>query len=150
MERHNRKSHLAPQLSPATRALLRDPAHSPSHDTSGSSRTPTSGEIPIVGDVTNTFPTSEMPSIKRGLSSDVNGGLYPTQVPVFERPLFPPRTSSTSVLSSTNRPSAGDAFNIPIRPAPPPSGPVPPPPTGSLRGSSSRRQPIDRNLFTQQ
>lgn len=149
MERHNRKSHLAPQLSPATKALLRDPASSPSHDTSASSRTPTSGEIPIAGDDMKSSPAPEIPSIKHGLSADVNGGMYPAQAPVFDRPTFPPRTSSTSVVSTTNRPSTGDAFNLPIRPAPPPSGPLPPPPTGSLRSSSSRRQPIDRNLFTQ-
>lgn len=152
MERHNRKSHLAPQLSPATKALLRDSASSssPSHDASASSKTPTSGEIPIAGEDMKSSPASDIPAIKRGLSADVNGGIYPTQAPVYDRPIFPPRTSSTSVLSTTTRPGTGDAFNLPIRPAPPPSGPLPPPPTGSLRGSTSRRQPIDRNLFTQQ
>jgi mitogen-activated protein kinase kinase len=40
MERHNRRSHLAPQLSPSTRALLRG-------DDNASHATPTAGEIPI-------------------------------------------------------------------------------------------------------
>lgn len=53
MEKHNRKSHLAPQLSPATRTLLNG---SDSPTTSGTvvpspevSNTPTSGEIFITG-----------------------------------------------------------------------------------------------------
>lgn len=48
MERHNRKSHLAPQLSPSTRALLRG-TDTPSQSSASSThdRTPTSGDIPI-------------------------------------------------------------------------------------------------------
>ncbi|KAK4963464.1 MAP kinase kinase (MEK) [Elasticomyces elasticus] len=57
MEKHNRKSHLAPMLSPATQALLRGeetPGTANTMKSSGSSKTssstlptPTSGEIPI-------------------------------------------------------------------------------------------------------
>ncbi|CAK7202984.1 MAP kinase kinase (MEK) [Sporothrix eucalyptigena] len=52
MERDNRKSHLAPQLSPATQELLRG-TDSPStfHGEDRTLQTPTSGEIPIVGDI---------------------------------------------------------------------------------------------------
>lgn len=52
MERDNRKSHLAPQLSPATQDLLRgtdSPTYHGGEDRS--LETPTSGEIPIVGDI---------------------------------------------------------------------------------------------------
>lgn len=50
MERHSRKSHLAPQLSPATLAMLRGedtPSQSSSMSSSLNGRTPTTGEIPI-------------------------------------------------------------------------------------------------------
>ncbi|KXT08367.1 hypothetical protein AC579_1051 [Pseudocercospora musae] len=52
MERHNRKSHLAPQLSPSTRALLRG-EETPSQTSSSSNlsqQTPTVGDIPISSD----------------------------------------------------------------------------------------------------
>lgn len=52
MERHNRKSHLAPQLSPSTRALLRgeDTPSQTSSSSNLSQQTPTVGEIPISSD----------------------------------------------------------------------------------------------------
>lgn len=56
MERHNRKSHLAPQLSPATRAMLRGedtPSQSSSVTSSINEQTPTSGDIPISSASTN-------------------------------------------------------------------------------------------------
>ncbi|SMQ45385.1 unnamed protein product [Zymoseptoria tritici ST99CH_3D7] len=61
MERHNRRSHLAPQLSPATQAMLRG-EDVPGHATGLTPReqTPTSGEIPISsgsnGDASRPFP----------------------------------------------------------------------------------------------
>lgn len=49
MERHNRKSHLAPQLSPSSRALLRgEDTPSQSSQSSINDHTPITGEIPIV------------------------------------------------------------------------------------------------------
>ncbi|ERS95916.1 STE/STE7/MEK1 protein kinase [Sporothrix schenckii ATCC 58251] len=54
MERDNRKSHLAPQLSPATQELLRgtdSPTTYHGDDRDRTLQTPTSGEIPIVGDI---------------------------------------------------------------------------------------------------
>ncbi|PPJ57907.1 hypothetical protein CBER1_09940 [Cercospora berteroae] len=48
MERHNRRSHLAPQLSPSTRALLRgEDTPSQSSHSSVNEQTPTTGDIPI-------------------------------------------------------------------------------------------------------
>lgn len=76
MERHNRKSHLAPQLSPATKSLLRGDDKS---SRTSSSRGPTpvsavSGEIPI----------SAIPATSNTRS----------------RPAFPERTSSASQVPS--------------------------------------------------
>ena len=51
MERDNRKSHLVPQLSPATQDLLRGTDSPTYHGEDRSLETPTSGEIPIVGDI---------------------------------------------------------------------------------------------------
>ncbi|KAI4285682.1 MAG: hypothetical protein Q9185_001244 [Variospora sp. 1 TL-2023] len=156
MERHNRKSHLAPQLSPSTQALLRgDSISSPSKE-SAASKTPTSGEIPIAGDSVKHSPAPEQqPAVSRVYSADVNGtGLHSAPTANFERQVFPPRTSSTFPRDNRlkdqevhatpaylpSRPKENETFNLPIRPAPPPSGPLPPPPpTSSLRYPSSRR-----------
>ncbi|KAL8704342.1 MAG: hypothetical protein Q9201_002493 [Fulgogasparrea decipioides] len=158
MERHNRKSHLAPQLSPSTQALLRgDPVSSPSKE-SAASKTPTSGEIPIAGDSVKHSPASEQPTVSRVYSADANGtGLYSAPTSNFERQAFPPRTSSTfprenrpkeqdtysALLHAQTRLKESEAFNLPIRPAPPPSGPLPQPPTSSLRYPNSRRQGLN-------
>ena len=145
MVTNNRKSHLAAPLSPNTQALLRSGdssifnGSSPSRD-NNMSKTPTSGEIPIAdGNATQAFTE---PHIQRVLSADMNGsnGRFSNQSPL-ERPVYPPRTSSTSVLASSrprDQESYGQQTVMPIRPAPP-SGPLPPPPTGSMR-TISRRQ----------
>ena len=171
MERHNRKSHLAPQLSPSTQALLRgENVASPSKESSAS-KTPTSGEIPIAGDDMKPSPPSDAPAtpaISRAMSTDVNGaGNYHPPSTVFDRPIFPPRTSSSSTVLPLrpresdsfitagvlhNRPKDTDNLNItsvlPIRPAPPPSGPLPPPPGASLRSPALRRQAINGIAYT--
>lgn len=166
MEKHNRKSHLAPQLSPSTQALLRGESQpSPSKDSTPSApstatKTPTSGMIPIVDDDTRTTSTPEVAASQRRPSNDINGtGMYHSQTPAFERQGFPPRTSSNLSGPSTGRSRDGDTFSptsglpshpkdsgnfnstttLPIRPAPPPSGPLPPPPTSSYRSSTSKR-----------
>ena len=145
MVTNNRKSHLAAPLSPSTQALLRSgdssafSGSSPSKDTS-TSKTPTSGEIPIAdGNVGQAYVE---PHLQRVLSAEVNGsnGLFPKQSPL-ERPTFPPRTSSTSVVpAGRSREQEGYPGHtvMPIRPAPP-SGPLPPPPVGGMRMSSRRR-----------
>lgn len=162
MERHNRKSHLAPQLSPSTQSLLRgDSVVSPSKESSAS-RTPTSGEIPIAGGDMKP-PPLETPAVQRSNPTDIEGSIisaFSTPVTSYERPFFPPRTSSNPVVHSVrsrdsetfnniatslrHRSKEIDGFSsttvIPIRPAPPPSGPLPPPPSASLRNSASRRQ----------
>ena len=154
MQRSNRKSHLTAPLSPATQALLRSEGpfssgHSPSRDTTNS-KTPTSGEIPIAASSSTAATSSasssssyhQEPAIQRVLSAEVNGshGLFPNQSPL-ERPSFPPRTSSTSVLASRQKDENlyTQATNMPIRPAPPPGGPLPQPP-GTSSKTSNRRQ----------
>ena len=231
MERHNRKSHLAPQLSPSTPALLRgETVASPSKESSAS-KTPTSGEIPIAGgDDMKSSPPLDMSAVQRALPTEVNGSIYSTPSSSYERPVFPPRTSSTSAIQPSRsrdsevfsssikssrsrdseifnsatfpqprprdneifssatfpqpRPRDGEIFNsttfpqsrprdgdsfisspvaqsrswdsdgyssttvLPIRPAPPPSGPLPPPPSASLRTSMSRRQATNGLAYT--
>ena len=169
MERHNRKSHLAPQLSPSTQELLRsDPISSPSKESSAS-KTPTSGEIPIVGDDMKPSPPSDTVVVQRTLPVDVNGASkYASPNPAFARQAFPPRTSSTSgsipgssssrlrdhdgtnaASGLQSRPKDNDSFNLPIRPAPPPSGPLPQPPNSSYRNSTLRRPGTNGNNHSQ-
>lgn len=69
MERHSRKSHLAPQLSPATLAMLRG-EDTPSHHSSMSSRTPTTGEIPISSASSNGSAGSSRPFPARTSSAN--------------------------------------------------------------------------------
>ena len=158
MERHNRKSHLAPQLSPSTQELLRsDPISSPSKESSAS-KTPTSGEISIASDNMKPSPSSDNVTIQRTLPTELNGaGMYPSSNPTFSRQAFPPRTSSTSgsipgaltgrsrendsvtaAPASQLRPKDSDSFSLPIRPAAPGGGPGP---SRRLRGFPPRAPP---------
>ena len=173
MERHNRKSHLAPQLSPSTQALLRgESVPSPKESTvSTMSKTPTSGEIPIADEGSKASPRSEQPAVQRPIPTEINGnGMYPSQSSAFDRQGFPPRTSSTIVAPSSRsrepesfspkgglpshprdsgnfnpQPRDSGNFNptttLPIRPAPPPSGPLPPPPSANFRGQRPNGSP---------
>jgi mitogen-activated protein kinase kinase len=122
MERHNRKSHLAPQLSPATKALLRGeetpishqqqtPLSSTStattpHYSAVPDRTPTTGEIPI-----------------SSVSSNGSAYPYPSSSSRDVRP-YPTRTSSAqnaNVERSSPMPGygqGGQQMNLPIRQAP--------------------------------
>ncbi|KAI9823149.1 MAG: MAP kinase kinase (MEK) [Thelocarpon impressellum] len=123
MEKHNRKSHLAPQLSPSTQALLRSDDSSSSKDTSNT-KTPTSGEIPIGGDVDQATPVRASNGV----------GAMPAL-----HPGHPPRTSSANAMPGLGRMdsngSAGPGITtttLPMRPAPPPAGPLPAPPVGGV------------------
>ena len=154
MEKHNRISHLAPQLTPSTQSLLRDGGGSPSMGVAGNTVTPTSGEILIVGEV-KAYPTSS--GSRKTPPNGSTGGLAP-------HPSHPPRTSSTSTLPgqarglpSTRELSLRDLSirDLPIRgsssrasesapPAPPPAGPLPPPPAGlNGRAIAPRKPPVD-------
>jgi mitogen-activated protein kinase kinase len=158
MDRDNRKSHLAPQLSPATQELLRS-TDSPTYLTQAE-QTPTSGEIPILGTtvsprdqhsrvssrspIRNGGPGSAGrpggPSVHQGLGSRVATSSpvsrYGQQAPAEERHSGAPRSQSAN---------NNTVFSIPMRPAPP-SGPLPPPPPSRRQASrdevrtESRRQ----------
>ena len=164
LEKHNRKSHLAPQLSPATQALLKgDNTASPSResaDPTSATRTPTSSEIPIANDNHRTFSTSTSEPPMSARIVDVNGGgIYPEHTPAYDTPNYPPRTSSSlSQSSSRSRagtaqqdayagyPSESSGFNhtLPIRPAPP-TGPLPRRPDSSNYNKTTTPNSIAAN-----
>lgn len=153
MERDNRKSHLAPQLSPGTQDLLRS---NNSPDGAADDRalaTPTSGEIPIVGaiiqsphrdqyhSVSNRSPTRSergaggSSSAGRPNGSAVHPGLGPRVITTNSIPKMapppPPRpgrhSPSPSLGSNSGKQTPlATPLALPIRP--PPGGPLPPPP----------------------
>lgn len=116
MERNNRKSHLAPLLSPATQELLRGD-DSPTGDYQDMSQTPTSGDIPVGGsDIRSTVisPREQIiNTINSARTPKVNGGM--------------------------SRPGGAGVHTLPMRPAPP-GGPLPPPPVPRKENSEGRRQ----------
>ena len=158
MERHNRKSHLAPQLSPSTQALLRsDSLASPSREsatsTASTSKTPSSSEIPIAKEESAPISTTTSEPSMASRITDVNGGgIYPEQTAVFDNLVYPlPTSSSTGQSSSRSRVPGGydsyasysgesGVFNhmLPIRPAPP-SRPLPPPPDSAYGSATTPR-----------
>lgn len=182
MQKANRKSHLTAPLSPATQALLRSegpfsggsvPGGKEPSTATSTSKTPTSGEIPIAASAGTAASSSfaaaasvVTPSyapetgVHRVMSAnvngssgrgDMNGNSYSNQNPL-ERPGYPPRTSSTSVLQSNNprerdqerreREPYIQPIVMPIRPAPPPGGPLPAPPARD--GVARRMYPYGR------
>lgn len=150
MERDNRKSHLAPQLSPATQELLRS-SESPTYQgDNGPAFTPTSGEIPIAGmsgmtissprdQVHNRSPTRNgIGGFGRAPASNIHPGLGQRSVTSGTIPKVGTPEPSYPASASANQAT----FALPGRPAPP-GGPLPPPPPrketpDELRGS--RRQ----------
>lgn len=131
MEKHNRKSHLGPALSPSTKALLSargDPERTPrtastldssySRSTASAQPTPTSGDILI------------SPSPSNGSSVPSSGGLG--------RPMYPARTSSAQAVPSQGQ----HQMQLPIRQAHPGrSGGIARPDTaGSDRSDGSYRR----------
>lgn len=168
MERDNRKSHLAPQLSPATQDLLRS-GDSPttSHGVDDRAlRTPTSGEIPIMG--TMITPRNQHSSVQNHRSPAARqqqpGGAGRPGGPPEHPGLGGPRLAATDAVprnpragsqqlrpldapttlapapAATPRPtSAGRAiFALPVRPAPPGGSLPPPPPPKSTQDKLGR------------
>ena len=168
MEKHKRKSHLAPQLSPATQGLLRgEPAASPRESASVASatKTPTSSEIPAVSDEHRPLPTSTSEPPMSSRITDVNGaGAFPQETPaMYDNQAYghPPRTSSSLSQSSSlqkalnhydnfpNHPQESSGFNhtLPIRPAPP-AGPLPQPPGSSYgKGTTPRSSATNGSAY---
>ncbi|KFX86783.1 hypothetical protein O988_09461, partial [Pseudogymnoascus sp. VKM F-3808] len=110
MEKHNRRSHLAPQLSPATQELLRSsdaPSSSPATTSSATTTTtpsiPTSssslsnnsssGDIPITTD-----PRMNAISPREQVVNTINGIRSPTKPP----PPVPTSSSTTTTTASSN------------------------------------------------
>jgi mitogen-activated protein kinase kinase len=94
MEKHNRKSHLAPQLSPGTQALLRGDDDSPKDG-----KTPTSGDIPIADDMrhqaypvndTNPLAFARRPGLSPRTTSNSSMGDHLPRAPAPSGPLPPP------------------------------------------------------------
>jgi mitogen-activated protein kinase kinase len=116
MERDNRKSHLAPQLSPATQDLLRsrESPLNPSTNETAAVPTPTSGEIPIGGaGITSTYGSSNNRSPTRNGAS---GRAPPPHPGIGARVHSMPKQSSGSYTDGS------PAFSLPVRPAPPAGG----------------------------
>ncbi|KAK2592779.1 MAP kinase kinase (MEK) [Conoideocrella luteorostrata] len=131
MERDNRKSHLAPQLSPATQDLLRS-SDSPTYAAQAEDRsinTPTSGEIPIAG------AGIMSPRDHQSRSPPRNGGSGPSRTPATaHHPGMGMRVATTNSVPQTSHyadapgPASASAatFSLPVRPGPP-GNPIPPP-----------------------
>ena len=89
MEKHNRKSHLGPQLSPATRAMLRG-EDTPSHSSSASfyDRTPTSGEMPY-SSASSAGSSGNAPNSARPFPVRTSSANHVAQTPTMTLPLRP-------------------------------------------------------------
>jgi mitogen-activated protein kinase kinase len=124
MEKNNRKSHLAPMLSPATQELLRGGDDSPTGDYQDMSQTPTSGDIPIGG----TDIRATVISPREQIINTINSARTPKANGSIAR-AGAAGASSNATFSHT----------LPMRPAPP-GGPLPPPPVPRKENSEGRRQ----------
>ena len=158
MEKHNRKSHLAPELSPSTRSFLKgetlaSPSQESAASTTSNAKTPTSTpretSISTENQRAPATSISEPPMSSRII--DVNGaGGYPEQPALYDTSNYPPRTSSSmSQSSNRSRPrvnedayaihateSTGVNKTLPLRPAPP-TGPLPPRPDSTYSKSAT-------------
>ncbi|KAI1081362.1 MAP kinase [Whalleya microplaca] len=140
MEKDNRKSHLVPQLSPATQELLRS-GDSPTTRTDGNlAYTPTSGEIPIAGAIAsprdhhhNRSPTRNgVGSLGRAAGSNAHPGLGQRSATSNSIPKV-----GAADLSLPASAGAG-TFALPVRLAP--SGGLPPPPPRKETPDELRRE----------
>ncbi|KAK5987462.1 Mitogen-activated protein kinase kinae MST7 [Cladobotryum mycophilum] len=137
MEKDNRKSHLVPQLSPATQELLRS-SDSPTYQTQSEDRslpTPTSGDIPIATSSSAMFAAREQMS-NRTRSPARNGipqgrpppmahpGLGSRGATTNSIPQLPPSYSESAYPSSSN----SNTFSLPVRQVPLTSSFAAPPP----------------------
>nr|POE58017.1 hypothetical protein CFP56_78349 [Quercus suber] len=85
MERHNRKSHLAPQLSPATKALLRGEETPGTATMRSAQATPTSGVIPISSGAANGSSGSARPfPLRTASAQSVNESM---NLPIRQAPI---------------------------------------------------------------
>lgn len=144
MERDNRKSHLAPQLSPSTQDLLRS-SDSPTFQSQPEERgshTPTSGEIPIVGAGIISPRDRDQPPVQS--RSPPRNGYGSSRPAVSAHPGLGSRTNSIPKIpgypeSAGPSSAGGSTFSLPVRPAPP-GGPLPPPPPRKQTPDDMRRE----------
>ncbi|ORY65464.1 MAP kinase [Pseudomassariella vexata] len=143
MEKDNRKSHLAPQLSPSTQDLLRS-SDSPTHQNDvNPAFTPTSGEIPIAGAIAS--PRDQVHMQNR--SPTRNGiGSHGRAAGAHAHPGLGQRSATASSIpkaggSELNLPASASqaTFTLPVRPAAP-GGPLPPPPPRKGTPDEARRE----------
>lgn len=146
MERDNRKSHLAPQLSPSTQELLRT-ADSPSDG--NNAYTPTSGEIPIVGAIASprdhhTHSQNRSPTRNGGHSG--HGSIGGRSVGSSVHPGMGQRAATAGSIPKASTPdlshpsgTPGSTFTLPVRPAPP-GGSLPPAPPRKSTPDDTRRE----------
>jgi mitogen-activated protein kinase kinase len=120
MERHNRKSHLAPQLSPATQALLRG-ADSPSETSSGDIIIGGSNLTSPRDQFINSINSSRSPQV---LNSSARSGMSRSTTTGSIT------MSASSTVSGYENGSSNSGYTpthiLPMRPAP--TGQLPPPP----------------------
>lgn len=143
MERDNRKSHLAPQLSPATQDLLRSNSDSPTYPKHAEERpahTPTSGEIPIGG-------AGVVSPREHASRSPTRNGYGSSRAPATTHPGLGPRVLTTNSIPQASRYIDGSAsvganattFSLPVRPAAP-NAPLPPAPPRKQTPDESRKE----------
>ncbi|KAI6948621.1 hypothetical protein D0869_16088 [Hortaea werneckii] len=165
MEKHNRKSHLAPQLSPSTKALLRG-EHGEGEQRTADGRTPRTArqdpygaqpglmgrekvETPLTA--TRRVIEGEIPIASPSANGANGNGVPSARVPgapaPSERPVFPTRTSSAQAVPGYRQqqqrdpqvqPRAGYQMNLPIREAP--GSRSRPDTSGSDRSDGSQRR----------
>lgn len=146
MERDNRKSHLAPQLSPATRDLLNSNDSPTYHGGSGNDRsldTPTSGEIPIAGagiisprepaSHSNRSPTRNGLNTMSSRQPGGHPGMGQRIVTTNSIPKVGEYPNSAGPVSAN-----AASFSLPVRPAP--GGPLPPAPPRKGTPDDPRRE----------
>nr|CAC19661.1 mitogen-activated protein kinase kinase [Blumeria graminis] len=158
MEKDNRKSHLGPQLSPSTQQLLRScdsPTAMRLNSPNNALPTPTSGDIPIGGDVRSaaTSPTHEDSTNHSRLSTKLSSSQSRSHSgSSSQNSRHVSNNSATLAIPDrqSNIPSGkGVVFTstkLPIRPAP--SGPLPPPPVPRKEGTESDLRNLNRRQAT--
>ena len=178
MDRDNRKSHLAPQISPATQDLLRSSAgDSPTWttQTDHTLETPTSGEIPILGAVasprdqhgstssrspTRGGPGSAAPGTGAGgrpawQSSQPglgNRSATSSSIPKHSQQLLPPLATGEHTIpgAAIKGPQSANSNTSYALPLrpAPPTGPLPPPPPGKRRPGGDEAKKENRRQAT--
>jgi len=151
MEKDNRKSHLAPMLSPATQELLRSTDSPAFHGDDRTLQTPTSGEIPIVGAHNLVSPRDQHGSIS-SRSPTWNGGalslgraggqaVHPGLGQRVATTSSIPQVAGGHLATDYAGPASASmaTFALPVRPAPP-TGPLPPSPSRKETPDELRRE----------